>query len=174
MSLCTQYRGRFLSGVFQAGIPEWVAIFSSKGSSPPRDWTQVSCLLRCQLDGLPLWASLMAQTVKNLPAMQETWVWSLGWGDPLEKGKATHSSTFDWRIPWTEARYSPRGHKELATAEQLTLVIVFFLLSLKTLNFWLCCVACGILVSQPEVEPNPSEWKDSVLTVGLPENTPNV
>ena len=59
----------------------------------------------------------------------------LGWEDPLEKGKATHSSTFDWRIPWTEARYSPRGHKELATAEQLTLVIVFFLLSLKTLNF---------------------------------------
>ena len=44
----------------------------------------------------------MAQTVKNLPAMQETWVQSLGWEDPLEKGMATHSSILVWRIPWTE------------------------------------------------------------------------
>ena len=40
--------------------------------------------------------------VKNLPAMQETWVRSLGWEDPLGKGKVTHSSIFAWRIPWTE------------------------------------------------------------------------
>ena len=40
--------------------------------------------------------------VKNLPAMQETWVWSLGWEDPLEDGMATHSSTLVWKIPWTE------------------------------------------------------------------------
>ena len=46
-------------------------------------------------------ASLVAQLVKNPPAMQETWVQSLGWEDPLEKGKATHSSTLAWRIPWT-------------------------------------------------------------------------
>ena len=46
-------------------------------------------------------ASLVAQLVKNLPAMQETWVQSLGWEDPLEKGKATHSSILAWRIPWT-------------------------------------------------------------------------
>ena len=46
-------------------------------------------------------ASLVAQLVKNLPAMRETWVWSLGWEDPLEKGKATHSSILAWRIPWT-------------------------------------------------------------------------
>ena len=39
--------------------------------------------------------------VKNLPAMQETWVSSLGWEDPLEKGMATHSSILAWRIPWT-------------------------------------------------------------------------
>ena len=44
----------------------------------------------------------MAKTVKNLPAMQETWVWSLGQEDPLEKGIATHSSILTWRIPWTE------------------------------------------------------------------------
>ena len=44
----------------------------------------------------------MAQTVKNPPAMWETWVRSLGWEDPLEKGMATHSSILAWRIPWTE------------------------------------------------------------------------
>ena len=46
-------------------------------------------------------ASLVAQLVKNPPAMQETWVRSLDWEDPLEKGKATHSSNLAWRIPWT-------------------------------------------------------------------------
>ena len=45
--------------------------------------------------------SLIAQLVKNPPAMWETWVHSLGWEDPLEKGKATHSSILAWRIPWT-------------------------------------------------------------------------
>ena len=47
------------------------------------------------------WASHVAQLVKNLPAMQETWVPSLSWEDPPEKGKATHSSILAWRIPWT-------------------------------------------------------------------------
>ena len=54
--------------------------------------------------GYPLqcsWVSMVAQTVKNPPVMQETWVQSLGWDDPLEKGKATHSSILAWRIPWT-------------------------------------------------------------------------
>ena len=46
-------------------------------------------------------ASLVAQLVKDLPAMLETWVQSLGWEDPLGKGKATHSSILAWRIPWT-------------------------------------------------------------------------
>ena len=48
------------------------------------------------------WASLVAQTVKNLPAMQETQVQSLNWEDPLEKGIATHSSILAWRISWAE------------------------------------------------------------------------
>ena len=55
--------------------------------------------------GYPLqysWASLVAQTVKNPPAMWKTWVRSLGWEDPLEEGLATHSSIVAWRIPWTE------------------------------------------------------------------------
>ena len=54
--------------------------------------------------GYPLqysWASLVAQVVKNQPAMRETWVPSLSWEDPLEKGKATHFSILAWRIPWT-------------------------------------------------------------------------
>ena len=48
------------------------------------------------------WASLLAQTVKNPSAMLETWIQSLGWKDPLEKGMATHSSILAWRIPQTE------------------------------------------------------------------------
>ena len=48
-----------------------------------------------------IWVSLVAQLVKNPPAMQETWVQSLGWEDPMEKGKATHSSILAQRIPWT-------------------------------------------------------------------------
>ena len=54
--------------------------------------------------GYPLqysWASLVAQLMKNLPAMRETWVQSLDWEDPLKKGKATHSSILACRIPWT-------------------------------------------------------------------------
>ena len=48
------------------------------------------------------WASLVAHMVKNMPAMQETWVQSLGQEDPLEKGMATYSNILAWRIPWTE------------------------------------------------------------------------
>ena len=54
--------------------------------------------------GYPLqysWACLVAQLVMNLPAEQKTWVQSLGWEDPLEKGKVTDSSILAWRIPWT-------------------------------------------------------------------------
>ena len=55
------------------------------------------------------WASLVAQSIKNLPAMQETQVQSLGWEDPLENQMATHSSMLVWKIPWTENSdgYSP-------------------------------------------------------------------
>ena len=62
---------------------------------------------------------LVAQSIKNLPAMQETWVPSLGWEDPLEKGMATHTSILAWRIPWTV--YSPWGRKESDGTEQLSL-----------------------------------------------------
>ena len=60
------------------------------------------------------WASLVAQTVKNPPTMQEAWVPSQGWEDPLEEGMATHSSILAWRIPWTEepGGLQSMGHKE--------------------------------------------------------------
>ena len=55
--------------------------------------------------GYPLqysWASFMAQVVKSPPAMQESWVLSLGWEDPLEEVLTIHSSILAWRLPWTE------------------------------------------------------------------------
>ena len=73
------------------------------------------------------WLSLVAQRVKRLPAMQETRVRSLGREDPLEKEMATHSSILAWKIPWTEEPgrlYSPWGHKESDTTEQLTHIVI--------------------------------------------------
>ena len=58
------------------------------------------------LEAGPCGTCLVAQTIKNPPALQETWVQSLGWEDALEKGTAAHSSIPAWRIPWTE---EPRG-----------------------------------------------------------------
>ena len=73
----------------------------------------------------------VAQTVKNLPVMQETWVWSLGWEDPLEKIMATHSSILAWTIPWTEepgGLYSIElqrvGHDSAATTHRITCLTV--------------------------------------------------
>ena len=68
-------------------------------------------------------ASLIAQLVKNLPAIQETWVQFLGWEDPLEKEMVIHSNILPWKIPETKepVGYSPWGHKrvrhELATKQ---------------------------------------------------------
>ena len=58
---------------------------------------------------------MVAQTAKNLPAMQETWVQSLGQEDPLEKEKATHSSILAWKIPWLEEpdRFQPMGSQRV-------------------------------------------------------------
>ena len=62
-----------------------------------------------ELKETPNGASLVAQMVKNLPAMRETQVQSLGQEDPLEKGMATHSSILAWRIPWTEEPGGPQS-----------------------------------------------------------------
>ena len=68
------------------------------------------------------WTSLVGQRLKCLPAMWETWVQSLGQGDPLEKEMATHSSILAWRIPWLEepgGLYSPWDRKKSDTTELL-------------------------------------------------------
>ena len=80
------------------------------------------------------WASLVVQTVKRLPAVQETRVRSLGWEDPLEKEMATHSSTLAWKIPWTEdarrlqSMRSQRVRHDWATSVsvQLCFLVWFF------------------------------------------------
>ena len=81
------------------GLQDWVA----SGQITNREGTQPhpsadNCIKVSFSMSLPTRASLVAQLVKNLPAMQETWVQSLGWENPLEKGKTTHSSILAWRI----------------------------------------------------------------------------
>ena len=65
----------------------------------------------------------MAQLVKNPPAMQETWVQSLGWEDPLEKGKATHSSVLAWRLPWT---VQSMGSQRVGHTKRLSLTYYWY------------------------------------------------
>ena len=120
-----------------------------------------------------VWASPVAQTAKNLPAMQETEVWSLGQKGPLEKGMEIHSSIPVWRIPWTEepSGYSPCSQKELDTAERLTLwlflsinvqgdtlnTVYLFLENELTffLSFWVSTFCCAQLLSPVWLFPTP-------------------
>ena len=69
-----------------------------------------------------IWASLVAQMVKRLPAVWETWVRSLGWDGTLEKEMATHSSTLAWKIPWTEepGRLQSMGSKSQTRLSDFT------------------------------------------------------
>jgi len=85
--------------------------------------------------GYPLqcsWAFLVAQLVKNPPAMWETWVQSLGWEDPLEKGKATHSSILAWKIPWTVHGVTKSQtqlsdfHLHFSASRYMIMIIFFF------------------------------------------------
>ena len=63
------------------------------------------------------WTSLVAQTVRNPPVIQKTWVRALSWEDPLEEEMATHSSILAWQIPWREEPERLQGYKELDTTE---------------------------------------------------------
>ena len=91
-------------------------------------------------DGKPdhnCWASLVAQLVKNPPAIRETWVQSLGWEDPLEKGKATHSNILAWRIPWTvESMRLQRVRQDWATFT-FTFIIGYKFHEVRTRSTWL-------------------------------------
>ena len=83
------------------------------------------------------WAPVVTPTVKHLPAMQETWVQSLGWEDPLEKGMANHSSILqpgELHRQRSLAGYSPWGHKESGTTERLSLSHVWALFITKLFN----------------------------------------
>ena len=84
------------------------------------------------------WASLVAQMLKRLPGMRETWVWSLGREDPLEKEMATHSSTLAWRIPWREepGRLQSMGSQESDTTERLSFLLPFVIAERKVIGFW--------------------------------------
>ena len=76
---------------------------------------------------------LVAQTVKNPAAMQETWIWSLGWEDPLEKGMATYSSILAWKIPWAEEPGRPQSMGSQRVERDWTTDTFTFLLS----TYWL-------------------------------------
>ena len=126
--------GFSVHGILQARILKWIAMSSSRGSSQPRDWTQVSFILSIMsqiIGAFSTWlgASLVAQTVKNLPAMQKTQVWSLGQEDPLEKEMAPHSSILAWRIPWTEkpGGLQSMGLQRVGQTERLTLSLSWLL-----------------------------------------------
>ena len=93
---------------------------SDASDSPARASTEQTAFAVSPLGGLcgfpqsipylVIRASLVAQLVKNLPAMHETWVRSLGWEDPLEKGTATHPSILAWRSPWMSMGSQSVGH----------------------------------------------------------------
>ena len=106
--------------------------------------------------------------VKSLPAMQETWVLSLGQEDPLEKEMATHSSTLAWKIPWTRSLvgYSLWGCKESDTTEQLHLLFWWssgcwkfehriYIISVSTF-LSVSAQACPILCNSMDFSPPPS------------------
>ena len=88
-------------------------------------------------------ASLAAQMLKNLPAMLETQVWSLGWEDPLEKRMAAHSSILAWRIPWTE---EPGGLQSMGL-QRVRHNSLTELLGNEARYIWICC--CSVAQSGP-------------------------
>ena len=94
--------------------------------------------------GYPLqysWVSLVVKLVKNLPAIWETWVWSLGLEDPLEKGKATHSSFLAWRFPWTV--YSMGSQRVPHDWKTFTFSLVKNLVKLLPILQWIVCLFHG-------------------------------
>ena len=103
--------GRWLAqdGESECKTRLWVLSWSSGGLS-----LSIKTFKLC-LGFVPsLWAALVAQLVNNPPALREAWVRSLGWEDPLEKGKAAHSSVLAWRIPWTAEFMATKSRTRLS------------------------------------------------------------
>ena len=141
----------------EAKILEWVAISFCRGSSWSRDRAWV--LLRLlHWQAVPWWLRM----VKNLPAVWENWLQSVGWEDPLEKGMATHSSVPAWKIPWTEdpGRLQSMGsqrvrHDWVAATHSL-------FTSWATREALIQCVVCAFLPSQSGFQP-PCIWPLSLF-----------
>ena len=112
----------------------------------------------------------MAQLVKNEPAMRETWVRSLGWEDPLEKGEATHSSILAWRIPWTVQSMGSQSQTRLRDFHFTFIYLLVALLglcccmghSLVVAHGLDCPSACGIFLDQGW-NPCPLPWQADSL-----------
>ena len=101
--------GSSVHRIFQARILEWAAVPFSRGSSQPMEDLSYKCFTKK--------SACKKKKKKKSACNAETWVWSLGWEDPLEKGTATHSSILAWRIPWTE---EPGRLQSMNTTEQLS------------------------------------------------------
>ena len=112
-----------------------------------------------------IWDSLVAQMIKTLPAMPETWVQSLGQEYTLEEGTATYSNILAWRIPWTEepgGLYSPWGHKESDMTEWLAISIIIHMLFILLYLFRTSLVAQMIknLPAMRETQVWSLGWED--------------
>ena len=104
--------GSSVHGILQPRILEWVAISSSRGSSWPRDQTQVSCIAGRFFTIWATWEIIGGARGKESSCQcrkHESRVRPLGWEDPLEEGMATHSSVLAWRTPWTEEPEKPQS-----------------------------------------------------------------
>ena len=114
---------------------------------------------RCEILGILLFfgAYLVAQLVKNLPAMQETWVQSLGWEDSLEKGKVTYFSIQSWRIPWT---IQSLGSQRIRRDWVIFTSHSFLKLSVSDHSHWYSMCVWLFLHTLPLVQPSPasSDW----------------
>ena len=99
-------------------------------------------------------ASLVAQTVKNLPATWETWVRSLGWEDPLEEGMASHSSILDWRIPEDRGAWWAMGSQRVINSVYVPIPISYFIppcLSPLDAHTFVLCVFVSISALQSKM-----------------------
>ena len=144
-----------------------VEIIEESQKSQIKEFSAFLCMGRCKILGsvkLFLWsalqlsgasilcfqASLMVRTVKNQPEMQDTWVGSLGWEDPLEKGMAAHSNILAWEIPWTEAPgdYNPWDHRVKQDWATFTHILCFYILSFLRVHLreWLQSDGCWTAV----------------------------
>ena len=127
------------------------------------DWVDAICVKAPEVvllcDGF--YFHLVVQMIKNSPAMQEIWIWSLGWEDPLDKWMATHSSILAWRIPWTE---EPGGLKSMGLQrvghDWVTDTFTFFGTGVTTSSYYITA-AQRPMVFQPQYTLDTSVvWKN--------------